>query len=622
VTASVPGHSLTYNYAASGGCGALAAAGKNTDRTSLVDNGSTTTYCYDQADRLTSSTDPRYSGTTTYDDHGNTTTLGTETLGYDSSDRHVTTTTSGSQTSTVSYLRDPLDRIVERDATEIPPLGVRGTGASNTGNAAASSVVVPKPAGTQPGDVLVAQIAWTATAGVPSVTAPTGWTLVNNTPNTLSTDSIYWHVAGGSEPTSYTFTFSAPTEGSGAMVAYTGADQVNPIDAAMAATDSTTTTHTAPGVTTTGPNDTLLVTISAAGSTTVTPASGMTERWEQATTAATGNVTAEGADQTVAAAGSTGTRTVTTAQAASTVLHTIAIRPQAMSQIRYGFVDHSDNSALEMNGLNQVLDRTISLMGGVVVTRQQTTPSATDLWSYANLHGDVSALASGSGTKTGSTFTWDPYGNPLAGQPANTSSSFSFGWEGTQLKGTEHQGDLDTVEMGARPYVTGLGRFLTVDSLEGGCANSYTYAFGDPINHPDLNGQSLLGKALCFAKRNAAAIAGIVVNAVAIALAGETGGLSLLLAGVGLALSLSSLSKCADSTASCALAVVGIATSLLALGYASAGAALMALSEAEEEGALTGSETYQKAITILTGIGSIAANAGSTFIPPKKKKKC
>jgi hypothetical protein len=43
--------------------------------------------------------------------------------------------------------------------------------------------------------------------------------------------------------------------------------------------------------------------------------------------------------------------------------------------------------------------------------------------------------------------------------------------------------------MGARPYQPALGRFITVDPKEGGCSNNYTYAFGDPTNHPDLTGQ-------------------------------------------------------------------------------------------------------------------------------------
>jgi hypothetical protein len=32
---------------------------------------------------------------------------------------------------------------------------------------------------------------------------------------------------------------------------------------------------------------------------------------------------------------------------------------------------------------------------------------------------------------------------------------------------------------------------VRADPIQGGCANPYTYAFGDPLNHPDLSGQAL-----------------------------------------------------------------------------------------------------------------------------------
>ena len=48
---------------------------------------------------------------------------------------------------------------------------------------------------------------------------------------------------------------------------------------------------------------------------------------------------------------------------------------------------------------------------------------------------------------------------------------------------------ISTIEMGARPYVPGLGRFLRVDPVEGGSADDYEYAFGDPVNGFDLDGR-------------------------------------------------------------------------------------------------------------------------------------
>jgi large repetitive protein len=76
-----------------------------------------TAYCYDNADRLigTNLTTAGTSPTIVYDAHGNTITLANETLGYDGSDRHLTTTlTDGTS---VSYLRDVTDRIVSQTTT-------------------------------------------------------------------------------------------------------------------------------------------------------------------------------------------------------------------------------------------------------------------------------------------------------------------------------------------------------------------------------------------------------------------------------------------------------------------------------------------------------------------------
>jgi RHS repeat-associated protein len=112
-TARVPGHAYVYGFAASGGCGVATTAGANSNRTSVVvDGGPAVTYCYDHADRLTSTTATGYTGAIGYDGHGNTTTIAGETRGYDSANRHLSTT---SGATTVTYTRDALDRIVARN---------------------------------------------------------------------------------------------------------------------------------------------------------------------------------------------------------------------------------------------------------------------------------------------------------------------------------------------------------------------------------------------------------------------------------------------------------------------------------------------------------------------------
>ncbi len=142
---AVPGHDLTYAYAASGGCGANPAAGKNGNRTGFTDrrtdltgatvSSASVAYCYGRADRLTATTSTVAGGASpvsggslstvgplpslAYDAHGNTTRLADQLLAYDVSDNHTTTTLDDG--TVISYLRDVSGSIVQR--TQTPPVG-------------------------------------------------------------------------------------------------------------------------------------------------------------------------------------------------------------------------------------------------------------------------------------------------------------------------------------------------------------------------------------------------------------------------------------------------------------------------------------------------------------------
>jgi large repetitive protein len=141
-TDALPGHRLAYGYANTGGCGGNTAAGANGNRTSFTDErlgdagvvASTAgvQYCYDNADRLTSTTAPTptdgaspvsggsLSTTATapalpslaYDEHGNTTRLADQLIAYDVSDNHTTTTLDDG--TIITYVRDVSGSIVQR----------------------------------------------------------------------------------------------------------------------------------------------------------------------------------------------------------------------------------------------------------------------------------------------------------------------------------------------------------------------------------------------------------------------------------------------------------------------------------------------------------------------------
>ncbi|WP_292710650.1 PA14 domain-containing protein [Microbacterium sp. 67-17] len=143
VSASIPGHQLSYQFASSGGCGVNTSAGLSGNRTGFTDAytapgtstavTSSAAYCYDWADRLTSTT---VTGTLTgafgvtdglgaaeiaYDTRGNTVTLGDMQLGYDNANRHTGTTYADG--STVTVHRDATGRVVKRvtDPAGEPP---------------------------------------------------------------------------------------------------------------------------------------------------------------------------------------------------------------------------------------------------------------------------------------------------------------------------------------------------------------------------------------------------------------------------------------------------------------------------------------------------------------------
>jgi RHS repeat-associated protein len=168
-TATIPGHVLNYGFG-DATCGTDTDAGKDGNRTSYSDahtvDGVTSTttvaYCYDNADRLTGTsvmgaptgaspvladnlTITAPGATLAYDPAGETTTLADETLSYDSTGRHIGTTTTGAGGAAVTYVRDVADEVVSMSTTiagttTTVDYGYTGAGIQFTLNAANMAV--------------------------------------------------------------------------------------------------------------------------------------------------------------------------------------------------------------------------------------------------------------------------------------------------------------------------------------------------------------------------------------------------------------------------------------------------------------------------------------------------
>jgi RHS repeat-associated protein len=153
---------------------------------------------------------------------------------------------------------------------------------------------------------------------------------------------------------------------------------------------------------------------------------------------------------------------------------------------RYGYNGHSDTPTATYNATGGLIQQLMYLPGGVLVTIDHLTSART--WSYPNLHGHHTATSNHTGTPQTRT-TYDPWGNPQNPAPDNTTGTADLNAYGANGKLTETTTTKPITHMGARPYTPINARFLTIDPIHGGCANNYTYGFGDPINGQDLTGK-------------------------------------------------------------------------------------------------------------------------------------
>ncbi len=159
---------------------------------------------------------------------------------------------------------------------------------------------------------------------------------------------------------------------------------------------------------------------------------------------------------------------------------------RVLEHVLFGYANDGDSPAYTYNK-DALATGVTTYLGGAGAQLVDTAGAAQ--WRHLNLHGDVVGTTDLAGNWTAATLA-DEFGRVAPG---------GAGWDGNGSWLGAHQRRVLTANtgltrMGVRIYDPALGRFTSVDPIEGGCSNDYVYV-NDPVNQFDLDGQASSGDA-------------------------------------------------------------------------------------------------------------------------------
>jgi len=193
---------------------------------------------------------------------------------------------------------------------------------------AVTQLIISVPSGTVNGDGLILAIAVRGGSGT-TVNTPAGWTQeLTQNQGTGPRLSIFRRVAS-SEPANYTVTWSGGSfDAAGGIYAAQGSDTTTLVDASGSQGNASSASVTAPTITTTVADCLLLFFGAAQAGPTWTADGAMSERWDVQSSGGT-KISSTCDDQTLGAAGATGTRTATISSGQNNIGALVALRPLA-----------------------------------------------------------------------------------------------------------------------------------------------------------------------------------------------------------------------------------------------------------------------------------------------------
>jgi hypothetical protein len=312
------------------------------------------------------------------------------------------------------------------------------------------SLTNTKPTGTVQNDVMVANIYVVGTN--PTITAPSGWTLVLSTlDGTTARLSTYYKVAGASEPASYQWTFSGASMTEGGIITFYGVITSNPIDVYGGQANAASTSYTAPSVTTTVSNAMLVAAFGAkagGGSNTVTPPAGMTERYDVGQNN-NGPSCTEAATVAQASAGASGTK-VATGQSGTNIGHLVALKPALTTNYQLDLEEQWQNV-----NYTSPYQKYLCIKTGTLGTE----PIKVDVWNGSTWINSFNSLTASS---------W----NNASVSSLLASSNFTIRFKGSNetsdLVQDNWQIDATLIQLGDICSVSNLRETITVENLQNG----------------------------------------------------------------------------------------------------------------------------------------------------------